>query len=127
VLGQGGQYVLWSSLQFNQATAQSAKTPRQIVQGIGKPLPAMPADSRKTPVGHRVNRGIVTVDGQYMRGHRIRLGESGVISQPKVATKPINDRAHAGPFLDRRQRSEQYFTSSHTFSHFFRHAKGKPQ
>ena len=26
-----------------------------------------------------------------------------------------------------RQRSEQYFTSSQTFSHFFRHAKGRPQ
>jgi len=25
-----------------------------------------------------------------------------------------------------RQRSEQYFTSSHTFAHFFRHANGLP-
>jgi len=25
-----------------------------------------------------------------------------------------------------RQRSEQYFTSSHTVAHFFRHANGRP-
>lgn len=30
----------------------------------------------------------------------------------------------AFPFL---HRSLQYFTSSHTFSHFFRHEKGRPQ
>jgi hypothetical protein len=27
----------------------------------------------------------------------------------------------------RRQRSEQYFTSAHDFSHFFRQKKGRPQ
>lgn len=32
----------------------------------------------------------------------------------------------AGPFA-RRHRSEQNFTSAHVFSHFFRHANGRPQ
>ena len=30
-------------------------------------------------------------------------------------------------FFSRRHLSEQYFTSSQTFSHFFRHVKGRPQ
>jgi hypothetical protein len=33
----------------------------------------------------------------------------------------------AGDFLCRLQRSEQYFTSSHTSFHFRRHWKGRPQ
>lgn len=30
-------------------------------------------------------------------------------------------------FASRRQRSEQYRTSSQTFAHFFRHVNGRPQ
>ena len=55
--------------------------------------------------------------------HR-RGGEPGVVVEPQVSAQMKNRIIHfLSPF---RHRSEQYFTSSHTRSHFFRHANGRP-
>ena len=42
-------------------------------------------------------------------------------------SRPTQQRASAQRLASRRQRSEQYRTSSHTRAHFRRQAKGRPQ
>ena len=60
--------------------------------------------------------------------------QSRIVFDTKIIAKPIdNDRLHdESPGFgvegrERRQRSEQYLTLSHTFSHFLRQQNGKPQ
>ena len=56
--------------------------------------------------------------------------EDAAVSRPDEFHAPILPRIASGVSAfgqARRHRSEQYFTSSQTFSHFFRQAKGRPQ
>ena len=53
-----------------------------------------------------------------------------VLSRPRSASNPriaASKAASASPTLFPRHASEQYFTTSQSFSHFFRHANARPQ
>ena len=47
--------------------------------------------------------------------------------QPEILAKPEQRDPRGHGFLFLRQRSEQYLTSSQTFSHFLRQVNGNPQ
>ena len=59
---------------------------------------------------------------------RIRDASEGIFDRIELdaLSKRGVDLRYGDHFRALRQRSEQYLTSSHTFSHFFRHAKGRP-
>jgi hypothetical protein len=59
---------------------------------------------------------------------RIRDASEGIFDRIELDAllKRGVDLRYGDHFRALRQRSEQYLTSSHTFSHFFRHAKGRP-
>ena len=138
-------------MQLLKATAPGCKLRGQISQTCRQEVAAVRASACKAPARRCVTVWVMHVDRKQLRGSVAGLGQRRVVQQAQIVAKPVNHGRHAGPCFTlpvappvgfaalppaklltkllvlRRQASEQYFTSSQTFSHFFRQVKGRPQ
>jgi len=108
----------------------------QVLNGIGQPSAPVRADAGKAPGGGGLHIGQADHGQQVLRAQLAGGVQRALVVQAQVVAKPEQHRAHGcAPVLPavgaalrwRRQRSEQYFTSSHTLAHFLRQVKGRPQ